>query len=136
MTEKKELYEIDVLDTVYQLLTNDEDFTNVVGKESIFKYHIPEEYRDNPPVVRITGYQTPTQYGDGEQLGWYGLVQVDIWNDEDPHKLGMDVNRLMKRINFKQTDATPELDPDTYLIRNGKRFEGIIISDISKLINS
>lgn len=136
MTEKQELYDIDILDIVYKLLMEDEEFTSEVSTNAIFKYHVPEAYQNSPPVVRITGYQTPNQYGDGEQMGWYGLIQVDIWSNYDPHKLGMKVNRIMKDINFKQTDAIPEYDADTYLIRNGKRFEGIIIADINKLIKN
>src|SRR5699024_2920279 len=122
-----------VLDIVYQLLINDEKLTSMVDKDSIFKYHIPEEHRENPPVIRVTGYQSPTQYGDGKQLGWYCLVQIDLWNDDDPFEMGMQFNRIMKQINFKQTDSIPEFDEDTYLIRNGKRFEGIIVADLNKL---
>lgn len=132
--ENKSLYEIDALDIVFQLLTNDETLIQEVGKESIFKHHIPKEDREKPPVIRITGYQSPTQYGDGKQLGWYCMIQVDLWHDADPHRLGMHINKLMKTINFKQVDGIPEFDPDTYLIRNGKRYEGIIIANLNELI--
>ena len=132
--ESKDLYEIDILDTVYRLLVDNEEFTQEVNPEHIFKYDVPQAYRQSPPIVRITGYQTPSIYGDGEQMGWYGLVQIDLWGNKDPHKLGMKINKIMKNINFKQTDAIPELDKDTFLIRNGKRFEGIIIADTNNLI--
>src|SRR5690625_6184786 len=50
-----DLYEIDSLDITYQLLVNDKKLMNLVGnKNQIFKYHVPEEFRELPPIVRIS----------------------------------------------------------------------------------
>lgn len=133
MMENKDLYEINALDTIYHYLRNDEKLLTMIDKDSIFKFNIPEEHREQPPVVRITGYQSPTHYGDGLQLGWYCTIQIDAWSEDDPFEIGMQINKIMSQLNFGHTSSAPEYDEDTYLIRNGKRYEGTIIADLSKL---
>lgn len=134
MNELNDIYEIDSLDLAYQKLINDEKLLSMIGKDSIFKYGVPEENLEKPPVLRLTGYQTPTEYADGLQLGWDCIVQVDVWCEDDPFKIGMHINKLMKQLNFKQTGATPEIDPDTYLIRNGRIYRGTILADLSEVL--
>lgn len=134
MNELNEIYEIDSLDIAYQKLINDEKLLTMIDSASFFKYHIPKEFLEKPPLIRVTGYQTPTEYADGLQLGWDCIVQVDVWCDDDPFKIGMHINKLMKQLNFRQTGATPEFDPDTYLIRNGRIYRGTILADLSEVL--
>src|SRR5690625_6593416 len=74
-----DLYEIDSLDITYQLLVNDKKLMNLVGnKNQIFKYHVPEEFRELPPIVRISPIsELPTEYADNEQLAWDCILQID-----------------------------------------------------------
>src|SRR5690625_6222694 len=67
------LYEIDSLEIVYQLLINDSKVLNETGhgkdNDHIFKYHIPEENREVPPLIRIHPIsELPEEYADNEQL--------------------------------------------------------------------
>ncbi|WP_040981086.1 DUF3168 domain-containing protein [Oceanobacillus jeddahense] len=126
-----DLYEIDSLDIVYQMLINNDEIINLVGSESIFKHHVPEENRENPPIIRINLISDiPTEYADNEQLGWDCIVQVDVWNSGDARKIAMVIHKLMKTINFQQITPTYEFDEETYLLRDGRRYRGTILIDL------
>lgn len=129
-----ELYDINILDIVYQLLSNDSELLQMIEKDSIFKLHIPEENKENPPVIRITGTQIPSDYAENQQLSWYGVIQIDCYSLSDPFIIGTKINQLMKTINFKQSSPVFEFDEDTYLLRDGRRYEGIVITDLDKLV--
>lgn len=135
MNYTKELYEINILDIVYQLLISDEKLLSMIDKYSIFQLLIPEENREKPPVIRITGYQSPAVYADGKQLAWSGLVQIDVWDLADAFKIATRINQLMKTIHFKQSSPVFEMDEDTYLIRDGRRYTGTIMSDLDSIAN-
>jgi|SRR5690625_195389 len=125
------LYEIDPLDITYQLLSNDRSLMNLVGnKDHIFKFHVPEEFRELPPIVRISPIsELPAEYGDNEQLAWDCILQIDVWDVSDSRMIALKINELMKTINFKQSTPTYEFDEETYLIRDGRRYRGKIIAD-------
>lgn len=120
---------IDPLDMVYQLIINDAEAMGAIGSEKrVFKRHVPEESRESVPVVRITPIsELPTNYSDNEQGAWDVILQIDVWDDKDPRGLALVINRLMKSIDLKQTTPTFEYDPDTYLVRDGRRYRGNIL---------
>lgn len=128
------LYDIDSLDITYKLLTNDESLLNYIGgKGQIFKYHVPEEFRETPPIIRITPIsELPTEYADNKQLAWDCIVQIDVWDYSNPREIALKIHKKMKNINFKQTTPTFEYDPDTYLIRDARRYRGILISNLKE----
>lgn len=134
LIENLSLYEIDALDIAYQLLIGDEDLINLVGSvEKVFKYHVPEELREKPPIIRISPIsEIPAVYADNKQLAWDCILQIDVWNSNDARKIAMKINALMKTINFKQSTPIYEFDEDTYLIRDGRRYRGTIISDLNE----
>lgn len=123
------IYDIDPLDMIYQHLINDVDVMRLIGtKENVFKYHVPEEFREVPPIVRLSPIsEIPTEYADNEQLAWDVILQIDIWDFSNPREIAMAINKSMKKINFKQSTPTFEYDPDTYLIRDGRRYRGVLI---------
>lgn len=123
------IYDIDPLDMIYQHLINDVDVMRLIGaKENVFKYHVPEEFREVPPIVRLSPIsEIPTEYADNKQLAWDVILQIDIWDFSNPREIAMAINKSMKKINFKQSTPTFEYDPDTYLIRDGRRYRGVLI---------
>lgn len=123
------IYDIDPLDMVYQHLVNDIDVVRLVGeKKNIRKYHVPEEFEELPPIVRIHPIsEIPTEYADNKQLAWDVILQIDVWDTSNPREIAMMINKAMKKINFKQSTPTFEFDPDTYLIRDGRRYRGVLI---------
>ncbi|MGY0692985.1 hypothetical protein ACW2QC_09380 [Virgibacillus sp. FSP13] len=127
-----DLYEINSLDITYRLLTSDSGLISLVGdKSKIFKYHVPEEFRNQPPIIRISPIsELPTEYADNQQLAWDCIVQIDVWDYSDARKIALEINKLMKTINFQQSTPTFEFDPDTYLMRDGRRYRGKILADL------
>lgn len=119
----------DPIDIVYQTLINDEALMELVGEGgSLFKYHIPEENREHPPLIRISPIsELPTEYADNDQLAWDIIVQVDVWCFTKAREIALRINELMKTINLQQSTPTFEYDPDTYLIRDGRRYRGKIL---------
>lgn len=131
-----DLYEIDSLDIVYKLITKNDFITSLIDKENIFKYHIPEEFREKPPIIRISPIsEIPAEHADNKQLAWDCIVQIDVWDPTNPRLIALEIHKLMKRINFKQETPTFEFDPDTFLIRDGRRYRGIIMSNLNKKEN-
>jgi hypothetical protein len=126
------LYDIDPLDLAYQLLIDDAELMDLVGGEDkVFKYFVPEENRDDPPIIRIYPIsELPTEYADNKQLGWDCILQIDVWDSQNARKIALKIHELMKTINFKQSTPTYEFDEDTYLIRDGRRYRGKIIADL------
>lgn len=131
MSEVKGLYDIDYLDMAYQLLINDNELMGLVGsQEKVFKYHVPEEHREKPPIIRLYPIsELPTEYADNQQLGWDCILQIDVWDSQNARKIALKINELMKTIDFKQSAPTYEFDEETYLIRDGRRYRGIILAD-------
>ncbi|MCR1834973.1 hypothetical protein NSA56_11260 [Oceanobacillus caeni] len=131
MSEVKGLYDIDSLDMAYQLLINDNELMDLVGSpDKIFKYHVPEEHREQPPIIRLHPIsELPTEYADNQQLGWDCILQIDVWDSQNARKIALKINELMKTIDFKQSAPTYEFDEETYLIRDGRRYRGIILAD-------
>lgn len=129
-----DLYDINPLEIVYQLLINDNTFINYIGgKERVFKYHVPEEYRKTPPIIRLNPIiEKPAHYADNEQLAWNCIVQVDVWDISDSRSIALKVNKLMKEINFKQDTPVFEFDPDTYLVRDARRYRGTLMSKLKE----
>lgn len=127
-----DLYEIDSLDITYKLLTNDNSLMNLVGnKNQVFKYHVPEDFRELPPIVRISPIsEIPAEYADNEQLAWDCILQIDVWDVSDSRLIALKINELMKTINFKQSTPIYEFDEDTYLIRDGRRYRGKIMAEL------
>lgn len=131
-----DLYEIDSLDIAYKLISRNELILSLINKESIFKYHVPEEFVDNPPIVRISPIsEIPKEFGDNLQLAWDCILQIDVWDKDNPRLVALEIHRLMKTLNFKQDTPTFDFDPDTELIRDGRRYRGIIMSNINKREN-
>lgn len=126
------LYEIDALDITYQLLINHQPLIDLIeGKEKIFKYHVPEENREDPPIIRIHPIsELPTEYADNQQLGWDCILQIDVWDSINAKKIALEINKLMKTVNFQQSTPTYEFDEDTYLFRDGRRYRGTILMDL------
>lgn len=128
-----ELYEIDSLDIVYRLISRNELILSLIDKENIFKYSVPEEFVEQHPIVRISPIsEVPKEFGDNLQLAWDCIVQIDVWDSDNPRLIALEIHRLMKTLNFKQEAPTFELDSDTDLIRDGRRYRGIIMSNINK----
>lgn len=126
------LYEIDALDITYRLLINHQPLIDLIGsKEKIFKYHVPEENRENPPIIRIYPIsELPAEYADNQQLGWDCILQIDVWDGSNARKIALEINKLMKTVNFQQSTPTYEFDEDTYLLRDGRRYRGTILMDL------
>lgn len=134
LTKGLDLYDIDSAEITRQLLINDDFLMSLIGGEDkVFKFHVPEENREDPPIIRIHPIsELPTEYADNEQLGWDCIVQIDVWDYSNARGLALEINKLMKTIDFQQTTPTFELDPDTYLIRDGRRYRGKILKDLQK----
>lgn len=134
LIQNLDLYEIDSLDITYQLLIKDNALMNLIGgKSKVFRWHVPEEYREDPPIIRIHPIsELPTEYADNEQLAWDCIIQVDVWNESNARKIALRIHELMKTINFKQSTPTFEFDEDTYLIRDGRRYSGVLISKLKE----
>lgn len=135
LIKDKDLYDIDPVDIVYNLLANDPKIINETGHgkggEHIYKYHIPEENREKPPLIRIHPIsELPTEYADNEQLAWDCIVQIDVWDYSNARQIALKIHELMKTINFKQSTPTFEFDPDTYLVRDARRYRGILMSKL------
>lgn len=126
----KDIYEINSLEITYQKLINDNALITLIGgKGKVFKYHIPEENREDPPLIRIYPIsELPTEYADNKQLAWDCILQIDVWDSNNARKIALRVHELMKNINFKQSTPTFDFDEDTYLIRDGRRYRGVLIS--------
>lgn len=133
-TKGMSLYEIDSLEITYQLLINSEDLMKLIGgKNQIFKYHIPEENREQPPIIRLHPIsELPTEYADNEQLAWDCIVQIDVWDVSNAREIALAIHKLMKTIDFQQSTPTFEFDPDTYLIRDCRRYRGTLIKDLQE----
>lgn len=127
-----DLYDIDSASITYQLLTNDEELMRLVGgKEQVYQYHIPEENRELPPLIRINPIsELPDVYMDNQQKGWDCILQIDVWDSSNAREIALKIHKLMKTINFQQSTPTFEFDEDTYLIRDGRRYRGTIISKL------
>lgn len=135
LTQDKNLYDIDPVDIVYNLLANDQEIINETGhgkgEDHIYKYHIPEENREKPPLIRIHPIsELPAEYADNEQLAWDCIVQIDVWDYSNARQIALRIHELMKTINFKQSTPTFEFDPDTYLVRDGRRYRGVLMSKL------
>lgn len=135
LIQDKDLYDIDPVDIVYNLLSNDQEIINLTGHgkggDHIYKYHIPEENREKPPLIRIHPIsELPTEYADNKQLAWDCIVQIDVWDYSNARQIALRIHELMKTINFKQNTPTFEFDPDTYLIRDGRRYRGVLMSKL------
>lgn len=126
-----DLYEIDSLQLIYETLLHDADLMGSIGgPEKVFKFHVPEENREDPPIIRIHPIsELPTVYADNKQLAWDCILQIDVWAETDARSIALKIHKLMKTINFKQITPTFEFDPDTYLIRDGRRYRGVLISE-------
>lgn len=126
------VYDIDPLQLVYETLLHDEDLmTAVGGPTKVFKYHVPEENRQNAPLVRLHPIsELPTEYADNEQHAWDCILQIDVWDDSDARTIALKINKLMKTINFQQNTPTFEYDPDTYLLRDMRRYRGVLSLDL------
>lgn len=129
-----DLYEIDSLDITYKLLINDNSLMKLIGGAGqVFKYHVPEEFRETPPIIRIHPIsELPTEYADNKQLAWDCIVQIDVWDVSNAREIALKVHKLMKTINFQQSTPTFEFDPETYLVRDCRRYRGIIKSDLNE----
>ncbi|MCC2248857.1 hypothetical protein JUJ52_02640 [Virgibacillus sp. AGTR] len=129
-----DLYELDSLETTYQTLIADTTLMDAVGGvEKVWKYHIPEDNREDAPLIRISPIsELPGEYGDNKQLSWDCIVQIDVWDYADARSIALQINKLMKTINFKQSTPTFEFDPDTYLIRDGRRYRGVLYSNLKE----
>src|SRR5690625_3861032 len=135
LVKDKELYDIDPVDIAYNLLSNDQEIINLTGHgkggDHIYKYHIPEENREKPPLIRIHPIsELPAEYADNKQLAWDCIVQIDVWDYSNARQIALKINELMKTINFKQITPTFEFDPDTYLVRDGRRYRGVLMSKL------
>lgn len=130
--QELELYEIDALDIAYKLFTGDSVLIDMIGnKNNVYKVHIPEENRQEPPLVRISLLsELPKGNADNEQLGWDIMLQVDVWDAAPPRKIALRIHELMRSINFIQDTPTFEHDPETYLFRDCRRYRGIITKNL------
>lgn len=128
-----ELYEIDSLDIVYQLLVNDTKLMNLIGgKNQVYKYHIPEENREFPPLIKLHPIsELPSDYADNEQLAWDCIIQIDVWDTSNAREIALAIHKLMATINFEQSTPTFEFDPETYLVRDTRRYRGKITSKLN-----
>lgn len=129
------IYEIDLTQIVYDKLISNISMLRI-DSSSIFQHYIPESFilqkgdGPNPALIRISFLnQTPHQYADNIQLSWSCAVQVDIWDEYEASNIANKVNYLMKQLNFKQDSPIIEYDPDTYMLRDGRQYSGIIEAD-------
>lgn len=132
MSDKSSVYDINPLAIYYDLLANDSELVEMIeGKNKIFTYHIPEENRENPPLIRINPIsELPSTHADNEQLAWDCIVQIDVWDSSNARQIALRIHKLMKEINFIQSTPVFEFDPDTYLVRDGRRYRGIFKSNL------
>lgn len=129
------LYEIDLTQIIYNKLVENLKMLRI-EQSSIFQHYIPEEYlpkessSGNPTLIRISFLnQTPYQYADNIQLSWDCSVQVDVWDEHEASNIANKINFLLKQINFKQNSPIIEYDPDTFMLRDGRQYSGIIEAD-------
>lgn len=129
------LYEINLTQIVYDKLVENLKMLRI-DKGSIYQHHIPEsslpssENYKNPALVRISFLnQTPAQYADNIQLSWDCSVQIDVWDENEASNIANKINFLMKQLDFKQDSPIIEYDPDTFMLRDGRQYSGIIEAD-------
>lgn len=129
------IYEIDLTQIVYDKLVENLKMLRI-DQQSIFQHHIPEaslpnEHSEgNPALIRISFLnQTPYQYADNIQLSWDCSVQVDVWDEYEASNIANKINFLMKQLGFKQDSPIIEYDPDTFMLRDGRQYTGIIEAD-------
>jgi len=123
-----EMYIRDIGTEIYQLIVNDEQLKKLVPSGHVFQYHVPEEFQEKPPIVRITMLNMlPNNYADDRQMAFDYTIQIDVWNEGSPFIIAQHINRIMKGFNFRQSTPVFEFDIDTNLIRDGRRYEGKIM---------
>jgi len=124
----EQMYLRDIGTEVYQLIVNDEQLKELLPADHVFQYHIPEEFQEKSPIVRITMINMlPNNYADNEQLAWDYTIQIDVWNEGSPFIIAQHINRIMKGLNFRQSTPIFEFDIDTAMLRDGRRYEGKIM---------
>src|SRR5699024_1067187 len=130
-TNELDLYDIDSLNIIYKLLAGDSALETLLGgNNKIYKYHVPEEFRSSPPIIRISPIsELPTGHADNMQLAWDCILQIDVWDTANSRKIALRIHELMKNIKFVQSTPTFDFDPETYLIRDGRRYRGVLISN-------
>lgn len=126
-----EVFTRNILNEVYEALVGNETLTNLVPAENIWLRNIPEEQRGQSPVIRIsqTGWQ-PQDYASNNQTSYFAEFQIDIWQkqeDGDPFIIGQHIQEIMKQELFQQSTSIFNEDIDTEMLRDGRRYQGIVI---------
>lgn len=126
-----EVFTRNILNEVYEALVGNETLTSLVPAENIWLRNIPEEQRGQSPVIRIsqTGWQ-PQDYASNDQTSYFAEFQIDIWQkqeDGDPFIIGQHIQEIMKQELFQQSTSIFNEDIDTEMLRDGRRYQGIVI---------
>lgn len=126
-----EVFTRNILNEVYEALASNETLTNLVPVDNIWLRHIPEDKRTQSPVIRIS--QTdwrPQDYSSNNQTSYLAEFQIDVWQkqeDGDPFIIGQHIQEIMKQELFQQSTPTFSFDEDTDMLRDGRRYQGIVI---------
>lgn len=126
-----EVFTRNILNEVYEALASNETLTSLVPVDNIWLRNIPEEQRGQSPVIRIsqTGW-VPQDYASNNQTSYLAEFQIDVWQkqeDGDPFIIGQHIQAIMKQELFQQTTPIFDLDEDTEMLRDGRRYQGIVI---------
>ena len=125
-----EIFERNILDEIYQVLSSNDKLAQLVPPENIWLHYIPEDKRDLSPVIRIsqTGWM-PYEYASNTQINYIAEFQIDVWmrqEDGEPFQIGQIIQSIMKEENFQQNTPNFGYDPDTEMLRDGRRYVGYI----------
>lgn len=130
MTE--EMYLRDINTEIWQMIVDDEQLRELIPdiEKHVFQYHVPEESQQDSPIIRVSMIDMlPDDYADNKQMSFNYVIQIDVWHKYSPFEIAQHINRLMKNFNFKQASPTFEYDPDTTMLRDGRRYEGKVLLD-------
>ncbi|MCU7557256.1 tail completion protein gp17 [Macrococcus capreoli] len=126
-----ELFTRNILEEVYQALAESDSLTQLVPIENIWLRRIPEENREQSPVIRITQINwVPYEYSSNNQISYFAEFQIDVWQkqeDGDPFVIGQIIQDIMRKEYFQQSTSIFTDDEDTEMLRDGRRYQGIII---------
>lgn len=125
-----DIFTRDILNEVYEALVNDERFNTLVPTKNVWTTFIPEGEREQSPVVRINQIDwRPSDYSSDQQIQYQCEFQIDVWmkqEDGSPFIIGQMIQQIMAENLLQQTTPAFDYDPDTEMLRDGRRYAGYI----------
>lgn len=131
----------DVLDMIYNILSNDEVIRQYVESDTdglrikYFTYPETADMSGNWIVLESLLNALPSSYSDATWVTYEYLAHVEVWSKsrQDNLLLATRIRDLLwKELGFKQNDSIDEYDEGIY--RDARRYEGVLHRhDIDKL---